>query len=656
MFIVNIAIVANRPYITVFKFAVIVFITLAARISSIAQSCPSNIDFEQGNYTNWTCLTGYVTANGTQNEITLSPSGGPVPGQHTMFSRATSLGINDSYGGFPVICPNGSGYSIKLGNSSGGHEAEGVKYTFTIPANRNTYSLVYYYAVVFENPNHQIYQQPRMEIEVKNETDNNIIDCSSFTFIPFGSSLPGFFTSPIADSVLCKDWTPVTINLNGRAGKTVSLTFKTADCTFNRHFGYAYIDVNTGCSGELTGAAYCPDDTAVNVVAPFGFAIYNWYNQNFSALLGTTQTLTLKPPPLPGTTLAVEVTPYAGFGCIDTLYAVMKDTLKLQADAGNNALLCGAASTALLGVAPVPGAVYQWMPVTWLDNPAASNPAATPPVTTQYILNMRNGGGGCSSYDTVNIVKSLVDTALQFIGKKEFCITSSDSAVFFVNPSNSIQWYYNNSAVSGATNTKYKATKPGTYYARITNSDGCTADTRKETVNIETPAQGVTYPIQYTVVNLPVQLTARDFKGTQLWQPPIYLNDASLLSPLFTSPVVTEQLYAITIISKAGCTINDRQLVKVIKEVKVYVPNAFTPNNDGLNDYLYPITFGASVGTFKVFNRWGQMVFSIAQNEKGWDGTYNGLQQEPGTYVWYYEGQGVDRKKHYQKGTVILIR
>ena len=112
-----------------------------------------------------------------------------------MFSRANHTGVTDFYGGFPVLCPNGSGHSVKLGNNQGGAQADGLSYEFTIPANMNTYSLTYHYAVVFQDPRHQIYEQPRLEIEVMNTTDNQLIDCSSFTFIPFGSPLPGFFLS-----------------------------------------------------------------------------------------------------------------------------------------------------------------------------------------------------------------------------------------------------------------------------------------------------------------------------------------------------------------------------------------------------------------------------------------------------------------------------
>ena len=146
-------------------------------LSATAQDCPPNIDFENGTFSGWTCWTGSVAAVGSSNVITLTQSGGPVGDRHTMITAGASSGV-DPFGGFPVSCPNGSGHSIKLGNTSGGGEAEGVSYEFTIPANRNTYTLIYNYAVVFQDPNHQQNEQPRMETEVTNVTDNTVISCA----------------------------------------------------------------------------------------------------------------------------------------------------------------------------------------------------------------------------------------------------------------------------------------------------------------------------------------------------------------------------------------------------------------------------------------------------------------------------------------------
>jgi hypothetical protein len=195
--------------------------------SVIAQNCPPNIDFESGTFNGWTCYAGSVADAGGTNVISLFPTS-PTPDRHAMFSSFPG-GEVDPYGGFPVNCPNGSGHSIKLGNDRAGTEAEGISYEFTIPANRNTYTLIYHYAVVFEDPNHQPHQQPRLEIEITNVTDNTLIHCSSFTFFATGSLLPGFSLSPIQPTnapVWYKDWTAVSINLNGNAGKTIRLFLK----------------------------------------------------------------------------------------------------------------------------------------------------------------------------------------------------------------------------------------------------------------------------------------------------------------------------------------------------------------------------------------------------------------------------------------------
>ncbi len=624
-----------------------------------AQVCPANIDFEKGDFSNWITYTGNVSAATGQNQIFLNPSGGPVFDQHEMFSRANHTGVTDFYGGFPVLCPNGSGYSVKLGNNSGGAQAEGLSYEFTIPSNRNTYSLTYHYAVVFQDPRHQIYEQPRLEIEVMNTTDNQLIDCSSFTFIPFGSPLPGFFISPHGQDttdVWCKNWTAVTINLNGKAGKTIRLFFKTADCTFRRHFGYAYIDVNSECSGEFTGATFCPRDTAVSVEAPFGFQSYTWFNSSFTKVLGNQQTLRLQPAPAAGSLLAVEVTPYDGYGCKDTLYARLIDTLTVRAEGGPPIVYC-APEPVLIGENAKPGIRYQWTPAAGLSDPNISNPFASPSVTTKYYVTATSGGGGCSHTDSVIVTTSIPDTTLRFFGKTDFCSQSSDSAVLVLSNTNKIQWYRNGTAMPGSQPSRLKVTESGTYHAVVTNTNGCNLPTRSVVINIEKPIPGVTYPIQYTFLNSLLPLQARSIGVSVLWRPAIYLDKPLTYNPNFISSSETTQRYLIDFITVGGCFTTDTQVVRSIKEVRVFVPTAFTPNSDRINDRFFPVTIGIKeLYSFSVVNRWGREVYSMGKSDTGWDGTYKNILQEPGLYVWYLKGVGIDNKIYFRKGTVTLIR
>ncbi|HYF31266.1 MAG TPA: gliding motility-associated C-terminal domain-containing protein [Chitinophagaceae bacterium] len=630
-------------------------LALLAGLAAQSQICPPNIDFETGTFNGWNCYTGTTVVQGDDNVILLNNSG-PVHNRHTMYSRNAGTTF-DPYGGFPVICPNGSGYSVKLGNNTAGTEAEGMSYEFTIPLGQNVYSLIYHYAVVFQDPNHQIFQQPRLVLEITNVTDNKLIDCSSFTFIPYGSLLPGFFESPNPGGdvpVWCKDWTAVSINLNDLAGKRIRLFFKTADCTFRRHFGYAYIDVNTECNSEFVGAAYCPDDTVVNVTAPYGYQSYTWYNTSFTQVLGSTQTISIAPLPVPGTTYAVKVVPYHGYGCVDTFYARLEDTLTVISNAGGDMLSCNH-SAVPIGAIPKPGLVYSWSPTIGLSNPTIANPTAAPPNTTTYVLTTRHDGGGCRSVDSVVVTSSVVDDSLQLAGSAVYCVTSGDSAVLTVQPADNIQWYKDGRIILGATQRVYKVTQSGTYHAVLSNNDGCSTNTPLQTIDIDIPKPGVAYPVQHAVLNLPLDLAARRLGNNVLWKPASSLNTATSFTPVFKGS--NEQLYTIEISKTGGCTTVDTQLVKIIKRIEVFVPNAFTPNNDGHNETLKPIARGfKEIRYFRIYNRWGNMVFESNSLTAGWNGTLNGVAQPSQTFVWTLEGVGLDGHVYREKGVSILLR
>ena len=625
---------------------------IASCCSGFSQSCPYNIDFETGTFNGWTCYSGRTAAIGGRNEISLSSSG-PVYGKHTLYTGNT--GEVDPFGGFPVKCPNGSGTSIKLGSTQAGGEAEGVSYEFTIPANENSYTLMYNYAVVFQSPNHREYEQPRMEIEITNVTDNTTISCASFSFIAIGSSLPGFMVSS-ADSttVLYKDWTPVSVDLSGNAGKTIRLLFKTADCTFRRHFGYAYIDVNSECSGNFVGATYCPDDTAINVTAHYGYSGYTWYDSSLTNVLGTQQVLTLSPPPPSGTTLAVKLEPYEGYGCPKTLYTKLRDSLTVIANAGTDTLSCNFTPVPI-GIKPKPGLRYRWSPVAGLSDPNISNPLAAPDKTTTYIVTTSNSGGGCRITDTVVVRASIIDDTLQVIGKASYCLGNNDSAVLKVSPTNSIQWFKNDNAISRANQPVYRATSSGTYFALLRNNLGCSLTTKKQPIIIDIAKPAIAYGVEYALSNAPLTLEARQIGESVLWKPAVNLSTASSFTPTFKGN--RDQLYTIDIMTNTGCLTVDTQLVKIIKNVEIFVPTAFTPNKDGKNDYLRPILIGLrDLHYFRIFNRWGQLIFETRKALPGWDGIFKGAAQTTQTVVWMVKGVGIDGKEYMQKGTTVLLR
>lgn len=83
----------------------------------------------------------------------------------------------------------------------------------------------------------------------------------------------------------------------------------------------------------------------------------------------------------------------------------------------------------------------------------------------------------------------------------------------------------------------------------------------------------------------------------------------------------------------------------------------FTPNGDGKNDKFKPFTVGiTTLNYFKVYNRWGQLLYSTANLNEGWDGRINGIDQQTSTYVWMVQGVARDGRVITKKGTVTLIR
>ncbi|CAF0752476.1 unnamed protein product [Rotaria sordida] len=295
------------------------FISSLVFSARLFAQCPQNIGFESGTFANWECFSGTINSGGF---ISVNPTA-PTADRHVILQNSVPQ-QKDFYGGFPVNCPNGSKYSIRLGNANTGAQAERVSYTFTIPAWQTDFSIIYNYAVVFQNPNHAAIQQPRFTAKVFDVTAGDYVGCGSFEFVASGN-LPGFQVSPVKSDVFYKPWSPITIKLLGYSGKTIRLEFTNNDCTPGGHFGYAYIDVNENCASPISGNTYCAGTTdSMTLVAPFGFQEYHWYTSDFSTLLGTGNTLTLTPPPPPGTVYALEIVPYPGLGCLDTLRSTIQ--------------------------------------------------------------------------------------------------------------------------------------------------------------------------------------------------------------------------------------------------------------------------------------------------------------------------------------------
>jgi len=114
----------------------------------------------------------------------------------------------------------------------------------------------------------------------------------------------------------------------------------------------------------------------------------------------------------------------------------------------------------------------------------------------------------------------------------------------------------------------------------------------------------------------------------------------------------------LTVTDSLGCSDTATRIVKKLHSCVIAVPNAFTPNGDGINDYLYPLNaFKADNLIFRVYNRYGQLVFETTDWTRRWDGTLGGKPQGPGTFVWTLQYTDHDTgQRVVQKGSSVLIR
>lgn len=142
---------------------------------------------------------------------------------------------------------------------------------------------------------------------------------------------------------------------------------------------------------------------------------------------------------------------------------------------------------------------------------------------------------------------------------------------------------------------------------------------------------------------------------TYSWTPEESLSDPNIANPEASPEEGTT--YIMTTLTELGCTFIDSVNVAVLIDPQVYIPNAFTPNSDGVHDILKVLIFNeVTPQLFTIYNRWGEKVFETADITQGWDGTVNGKEQEIGTYMYIFVGLDERENEFTMNGTITLLR
>ena len=301
---------------------------------------------------------------------------------------------------------------------------------------------------------------------------------------------------------------------------------------------------------------------------------------------------------------------------------------------------------------------FTWSPAGGSLNSTTGAYTVSPSDTTTYFLTARWGVCQRSASVKVNVLhKPIADAGRDTI----ICFNTpaflEGSASNVSGPVNYLWSPANELSRADSSNIIAMPRSPGphTYTLEVSDAYGCNFKvTDNVVVTMNSPVAAFAGRDTIAALGLPHQLFGSG-GVTYLWSPAQPLNDPTAKNPIAT--LFNDTRFFLTVTDNGGCLGYDTVFVKVYSGPTYYIPNAFTPNGDGINDYFRAIPPGiAKTNYFKIFNRWGQLVFETHDYLKGWDGTYIGKPQPNGAYVWIIQGIDKFGKIIEMKGTVMLIR
>ena len=296
--------------------------------------------------------------------------------------------------------------------------------------------------------------------------------------------------------------------------------------------------------------------------------------------------------------------------------------------------------------------------VNTLDYDSIKNATATPSDTTTYILNAK--WGVCPAReDTITVLvkrRPIPDagpTAYVCHDNKVTTLNGSAS-----NLSGTVNYEWTDTTHLETPHTNITVARPDTtedFILTVTDNYGCNF-IEKDTVRVyvQPPVPAFAGNDTIAIRGTPHQMLASGGVNYE-WTPSTPLNLSTIANPLAT--LFNDQRFVVKVTDIGGCIGYDSVYVQIYDGPAYYVPNTFSPNGDGINDVFRAIPVGISYTEwFRVFNRFGELVFETNKWLKGWDGTYLGKKQSPGVYVWIVKGMDKNGRKVEMKGTVMIIQ
>lgn len=318
-------------------------------------------------------------------------------------------------------------------------------------------------------------------------------------------------------------------------------------------------------------------------------------------------------------------------------------------------LICVGDAAVLTGYG---GVSYTWSPAATLSCTACNPTHASPPVVTQYTVTGTDAHG-CKNWDTTTV---LLRTNTISVARGDTEICAGVSVPLYDSGGTRYTWIpglgLNNASIADPIATPALTTK----YMVIAQLAGCIPDTNWVIVTVHPIPTVDAGPDQTLLEGSTAQLETKSWMVSKyMWDNTGSLSCDSCANPVASMSVTTT--YTVHVFSDFGCENADSVTIHIYCDAsQIFVPNSFTPNNDGQNDVFYPRGQGISViKSFRIYNRWGQLLFersgiNINDASNAWDGSFQGGAPRPDVYVWVIDALCETGAPINIKGDVTIIR
>lgn len=401
------------------------------------------------------------------------------------------------------------------------------------------------------------------------------------------------------------------------------------------------------CTGDLVELG--PDQTT-------GALAFQWTPSNYLS-----NTNDPNPTFIPGesTNYTLLIT---RLGCVDTLFQSV-EVIDVSIDASADQTFCEPGLVSLSASSDQDNAIYTWSLESDLS-PSISSGENLNQIdfnlqspTTVYVGIISNG---CSALDSIELQLVSFQTLIE--GDFTACFGDTISLnIVSPDPSFTYTWSPPGLIISGqGESTVQVVMESTTVFAVVSQTpQGCSAEDFVEVQVSALGEEGIQAFADPAILisGQSSQLSVAPSGYNYLWTPSSSLNNGSIFNPVATPEITTTYLIEV---SDGECILKDSVLVQIVDFVcgppSIYVPNAFTPNEDNRNEKLFVRALNVNELKFEIYNRWGEKVFETNSLYQGWDGYFKEKPVDPAVFVYYLEATCFGGEKYFEKGNITVIR